>query len=501
MKRFTALLLLTFLSTAMLSCQQSSNPVASQSTLIIKSIAIDPPVIAKDETAKLLANIELNGVDNASDISYTWASDSGVVLYPNDQVSYWSPKNTSTGTFKIYLSVTHNGVTAKGVALVRVVETPASGWGSISGFLYSPEAVPIANLTVSTVTGETGKTDQTGFFYIPNIPQGITSLKFPDLDYAWALDIPAAIKVSSGSHFHIGNITLWPSTPPTLLSATPIPGRRMLITWDTTSTNMMLYRYLDLYQGGQLLDRMTPGGQSVLIQSQTPYYASFQLRVIPTNGLPSNLSNTVSQAFVNSVDPDPSYSTFTYNNFFSATLSWKGIQSEQYLQGYKIALFGGYYWNFVSDLLPVSIHSYAVSTFPGDAAYYYVISIADDGSYNNSQPQSQQIFLNVPPMNSPSNFEAMYQTATQSDSLDWKVVTNNQSWYNGYILKRATGSSPSEADFATIAIISDMTSSDYVDTAISLHTAYTYRIYTYAVDPVNSDTSYSANSSTTVNVP
>jgi hypothetical protein len=485
-----------FLVAILMSCSDEEEPVM---TVTIKTIHVEPPVVALNGYAQLSCDLEFNGTGTVKDIEYYWTSHPGAVHSPHSSTTYWTPSDGDIGTCTIILRVTHNNIESYADAFIKVVNTPANGWGSLSGFVYDSDGNAIQKLDVTTVTGETSETKENGFFIISDVPQGITSLFFPGITYSWASSFPSSINVLNGGHLHLGNLILFESAAPKMLSTTVMPGKRMLIIWEPINTDV--YQYIDIYQSDIKIKRVASSETNLLVVNSSTGSAQFNSKAIPVNGQISDFSNSVSGIFVNSIDPDPLYYNVSYSNFFSAALSWQGIDYENYLSGYRIAILGGSYWYFMTELLPVTSNDHEITTFPGYNEIFYVISIADDGSYNTSQSQTQRILINVPNLKSPDNFTGQYNSSETVNSLSWDVIQNNQDWYSGYLIKRAAGSDPTNESFSQVFNTSDMTVVAHDDNLIQLHTQYNYRLYAYALYPTTNDTAFSNYSEAVILIP
>jgi len=496
MKKFNPFIFI-FLIALLMSCRNDDEePVM---TVTIKAIHVDPPVIALNGSAQLSCDLEFNGTGIIKDIEYYWTSHPGSIHSPHNQTTYWTPNDGDIGTFTIILRVTHNHIESYADAFIKVVKIPAEGWGSLSGFVYNSEGNPIPELDVSTPTGETSKTAANGLFIISDVPQGITGLYFPGITFDWASNFPSTINVLNGSHIHLGNLILYKSTAPKMISATAIPGKRMLVTWEYIDEDV--YQYIDIYQSDIKIKRVASSETNLMIQNSNTGSAEFNSKAIPLNGHISDFSNSIYGTFVNSIDPDPLFYKVSYSDFFSATISWQGIYYENYLSGYRIAILNGSYWYFISELLPVTSGDYEITTGPGFNETYYVISCADDGSYNTSQPQTQKILVNVSNLKIPDNFTGQFIVSETANSLSWDIIQNSQNWYSGYMIKRAAGSDPLNESFSQVFNTSDMNVSAYVDRAIQLHTQYTYRLYSYAINPSANDTLFSNYSEEVIIIP
>ena len=485
-----------FLVVILMSCSDEEESVM---TITIKAIHVEPPVIALNGYAQLSCDLIFNGTGTIKDIEYYWTSHPGAVHSPYSQTTYWTPSDGDIGICTIILRVTHNNIESYADAFIKVVKTPANGWGSLSGFVYDSDGNAIQELDVTTVTGETSETTKNGFFIISDVPQGITSLFFPGITYSWASSFPSTIDVLNGGHLHLGNLILYKSTAPKMLSTTVMPGKRMLIIWEPINTDV--YQYIDIYQSDTKIKRVASSETNLLVVHSSTGSAQFNSKAIPINGQISDSSNSVSGIFVNSIDPDPLFNKVSYSNFFSVTLSWQGIDYENYLSGYRIAILNGSYWYFVTEILSVTSNDHEITTTPGFNEIFYVISIADDGSYNTSQPQTQRISINVPNLKSPDNFTGQYNSSETVNSLSWDVIQNNQDWYSGYLIKRASGSNSTNESFSQVFNTSDMTVAAYDDNLIQLHTQYNYRLYSYAINPTTNDTSFSNYSEEVIIIP
>lgn len=148
-------------------------------TVTIKAVHVEPPVIALNGYAQLSCDLEFNGTGSIKDIEYYWTSHPGTVHSPNNQTTYWTPGDGDIGTCTIILRVTHNNIESYADAFIKVVKTPADGWGSLSGFVYDSDGNAIQELDVTTVTGETSETNKNGFFYYFRCTSGNYKFIFP----------------------------------------------------------------------------------------------------------------------------------------------------------------------------------------------------------------------------------------------------------------------------------------------------------------------------------
>lgn len=470
------------------SCKKDEVEIVP-TVLTIKSISVTPEVIALGDNTQLSCELDFTGTDDIKDIQFQWSCNSGTIKSYSNHSTYWTPNATDIGNFTISLTVTHDGKTANANTFVKVVKSPAKGWGSVSGYLYDSKGVIITNTDIVTATGEAAKSNDKGFFIISDIPKGINSLNFPSIKYSWTSDFRPTIEIESGSHVHLGNITLYESIAPKMLSATSIHGRRILLKW--AQIDQSVYQFIDIYQGDTKILRLSGSETSILMTNSTTGSATFTAKSVPFYGKISNASNSVSGYYLDAIDPNPEYSYFEYHNFYSATLHWRSSGFENFLSGYKIGMYAGYYWQLISSLLTVSTTSYNFSTDPGSSGAYYVISIADDGTYNDMQSSSQKINMNAPKPLPPANFLCTYNSVDHKNNLSWDKITINTNWYSGYLIKRAEGITPGNELFKTIFKTSDMATSSYSQT-VTTGITYNYRVFSFSIKPNSTDTTFSA---------
>ncbi|MDP3830480.1 MAG: hypothetical protein Q8Q47_04370, partial [Ignavibacteriaceae bacterium] len=238
--------------------------------------------------------------------------------------------------------------------------------------------------------------------------------------------------------------------------------------------------------------RYSPTITSEILQSDVEGPVSFKLRSIPYHGKLSEFSSSVSSSFVNAIDPPSSTSTFTFQNFYSAILTWQTLDNEQFLSGFRIAYLGSFYWYFLTNLLPSTSHQYTLSTYPGDQTVYFILSIADDGSYNGLQPNTQRLNINTPSLADVTSLTATVSSSPIKTDLNWINITGNDSWYNGYIVERALGSGTTVGSYQQIGVISNITSNSYSDLSAVSKTTYTYKLRSFAVRSQSADTSKSS---------
>ncbi len=496
MKAFVGVILL--MSLAVFSCKEQSTAPEDKAVMTIGSITANPPIVAKGDLVVLSADINFNGVDAQNDVSYEWYCNEGRFSSTRSQQAVWTAPS-ALGDCQIDLAVTHAGQSASGSTTVKVVQTPASGYGCVSGFIVDEGGNPIANKTVALGTGESVKTDPKGYFFMENIPQGSNDIDFPDLGYLWAASYNNAMNVIGGHVNHLGKIILYASTAPSILSTKQASGRRIVLSW--TPSDLNLYEFIDLYQNDVRIRRYPPTVTADVIQSGGEGYVTFKFKAVPFHGKLSEFSSSASSSFVNAIDPPASTSGFTFQSFFTAVLYWQTMEYEQYLSGYRIAYYGSYYWYFLTSLLPATTHQYTLSTRPGDQTIYYVISIADDGSFNNYQYQSQRLTINTPRLEDVTGLAATVSSSPTKADLRWNRITNHSPWYDGYIIERAEGTGSSMGSFQQIGIVLNIGSELFSDLTAVAGVAYTYRLSAFAVRPQSSDTSRSGGATVEATMP
>ena len=465
----------------------------------IGSIDLASDVVAQGDPINVSASFLISGTTNQRSPSVMWESDQGSFDSPTIVQTIFTPPSNYLGDLKIKLTATFMGHTDVAERIVKIVKTPATSWGSLSGFVLDENQDPLADVIVMAGTGETDTTDSKGYFYLDYLPQGTNGLDFMNVSYAWATELPQEITVSGGNHRHLGNIILYASTPPLIQDYQLLPDRRATLSIQHKNPGLIdhyeLYRsiYFD-HSETSFVRNITPQETEITIQEDTKdvFYA---LRSIPLNGDPSNTSEWAHIEFINVVDPDPAGTVFTYNNFFSATLSWQFTGFENYYKGFRIAENAndtGLAW--ISPLLTVNTRNYQLNTEPGDSGEFYVLAISGNDLYNETQPESQKIVLDVPMLETPDNFRGSLRS-DGSIRLSWEPLGNNNNWYEGYRLEKKVETDTSTVDWEELIRITTSLTATFTDTDTDPGNLYYYRISSMAYSPLPGNGFYSPKDS------
>ena len=211
----------------------------------LESIIADRTIVGQGEPVNISATITISGMVNENNVKYTWDCLQGEFNDRTKQATIWTAPSDNTGEFMIRLKVNFMGNTEEGEIAVKVVRTPAGGWGSISGNIFNTEKVPLQNIIVTTKTGETDTTDNTGFFIIEDVPQGITGLEFSNIGFKWATEPMDRIGIAGGTHEHLGDIFIFESTPPELLKYEEIPDYQTMISINHEFSD--LFEYFEIF--------------------------------------------------------------------------------------------------------------------------------------------------------------------------------------------------------------------------------------------------------------
>jgi len=419
---------------------------------------------------------------NENEVEYTWECSAGEFKEKHKQTTIWTAPDM-TGEFIIRLKAKFMGNTEEGEKTIKVVRSPASGWGSITGYILDEDQNRLKDIIITTITGESDTTDHEGFFYIPDIPQGSNRLDFSNIGYPWVGDIPGSISILSGSNNHIGEIYIYYNHPPEILSYEKLPEHQSIILIDPVYPS--LYQYYELYSdndadglGTISVQKIQPTETEIIIMNEEDF-DFYAFRAVPVNGETSTYSTWTQVSFVDAIDPDASLSYFTYNNFFSATLFWRLTGYEEYYKGFRIAQVVGDTLYFVSNMLAPTIARYDLLTSPGMTDDYYVVAITKSGKYVDPQPETQKILLDVPEMLYPDAFRGKYQPDTLI-LLSWIPVAYNNSWYSGYIIEKTTKAIPQESDWELLERLYSSNTGAFIDDSVSYGNSYNYRIKTVA---------------------
>ena len=178
----------------------------------IGAIIPDQVVVAQGNLVNITASFVITGSTNEPKPSVLWESDLGSFESPYQATTIWTAPDNYLGDVVIKLNATFMGHSDMAERVIRIVKTPAAGYGSLSGNLLSENQDALNGIIVKSSTGETDTTDNKGYFYIDYLPQGNNGLEFLNISYEWATELTQQINVSSGTHQHLGNITFFTST-------------------------------------------------------------------------------------------------------------------------------------------------------------------------------------------------------------------------------------------------------------------------------------------------
>jgi hypothetical protein len=452
----------------------------------IAAIVPDRDVIAQGDPVNITAVFEILGATNESRPSVVWESESGHFENPNILSTVWIAPADFLGDVKIKLTATFMGHTDVAERAVRIVKTPAAGYGSLSGNIFSEGQTALNNIIVMASTGESDTTDMNGYFYISALPTGNNGLKFSGIPYTWATELPQYIPIVTGTHQHLGNILFYTSTPAKIISYQSLPEHNAILSLEHKNLNLInvheLYRANDVNgSGAELLMTVEPPLMEVPVQEESKN-AFYALKSIPLNGETSTFSAWTHVSFINVVDPDADGSIFSYNNFFSATLSWQLTGYESYYKGFKVVEDRDTGWAYVSPLLGVGVQSYQLETQPGQSGDYYVLAISNNDLYNEDQPEEQKITLDVPGLDTPGNFRGRV-LGDNSIRLLWEPLANNDDWYSGYFLEKKVVTDTSTIDWEELDRIPTSITSEFSDEDTDPGNFYHYRIRSVAYPP------------------
>ncbi len=489
LKAICTLLLLLLL----LSCEKDENEDFGY--ICLKGINLEPTVLSLGESCVLNSDLEIVGHPNLSDISYYWKCSEGDISDNSSSNTFWTAPS-EIGNYKIELTVNYKNEKFTSDILVKVVNSPAKDWGSISGFLLDIDKEPLTEIVVSTVTGEFSLTDHEGFFYIKDIPQGETGILFDGIEFNYAAALPCSIEVKGGSHMHIDNIYILESECPDFITIESMPGNRIYFKWGSVDPN--IYQYVEFYSGSNLMNRFGTDVTELTLEDVTN--STWKIRAIPYYGDASDFKSIYEEPG-EVYDPSSDFSTLTYSNFYEASITWSAAKYENYLDGYKIAKLQNSSWSFISDLIPINKYYYELETYPNESSIYYVISIADNGDYNNSQSNSKRIYLNIPALISPEDFDATYNSENNNIELIWNLNSlDNKDWYDGIIIKKCVGTIYSSTIWEDLETMS-INQLSYTDLNPISGKKNNYRIYTYSINPRTQVKNYSTYQEITINVP
>ena len=492
MKYFSLPFLLIFLIVAIsVSCEDQYN---KRVVFYIQSILSDKEIVAQGEFINVSAILSIQGVINENNVEYLWDCVTGEFNDVTKQATIWTAPTDTSGTFTIKLNVKFMGNTEEGEIYIKVVKSPADGWGSLSGYIQDSDGNKLNDVIVSTITNENDTTDLDGFFYISDIPQGNTDLEFSNIGYQWASDIENRIEISGGTHTHLGQISIYYSSSPQILRYEKFPEHqsKLYINHDYA----YLYQYFELYKSENdngnsitFVKTIQPEENEPLIKEEEDS-VYFAFRSIPVHGEPSDLSSWNLVKFVDVIDPDSDMSYFSYNSFFNATLYWYPTGYEEYYRGFKVAEVTETSWNFISNLIPPSTFEYTLSTQPGMKGSYYLLAISNSGKYNVIQPESQKIQLEVAEMKYPSGFKGEFQS-NNTIKLIWEPISNNNNWYSGYVIEKTHDPDTLEIYWKELTRLNDSYTGSFSDDSVSTGNIYHYRIKSVAYPSGLGDPYYS----------
>ncbi|HEC44118.1 MAG TPA: hypothetical protein ENI20_14945 [Bacteroides sp.] len=452
----------------------------------IVSIIPDGDVIAQGKSVNITATFSITGSTNEPGPSVVWESDLGTFESSNLVSTIWTAPKDFIGDAKIKLTATFMGHTDIAERVVRIVKTPAAGWGSLSGYVHNANNNPLSNVIIVTSTGEGDTTDVNGYFYITALPQGESGLNFSNISYLWATELSPQIEVTGGNHQHLGNIIFTTSTPAEISSFQVIPERHAILNIEHKNLNLInfheLYRADNLNGDGAKLVQIIESDITEIQVQEEVTDAFYALKSIPINGQKSPYSEWTHVPLVDVIDPDPAGSFFIYNNFFSATLNWQLTGYEDYYKGFRVVEDLDTGWAWVSPLLGVGTQSYQLNTEPGQTGNYYVLAISINDLYNTIQSEEQKIDLNVPSLLPPGNFDGRVQQ-DYSIRLFWEPVTNNDAWYGGYAIEKKVVTDSSTIDWEELTRIPTSVTSEFTDVVADSGNVYHYRISSVAYPP------------------
>ena len=472
--------------------QACENQVRKRVSFSIGSIIPDQVVVAQGNPVNITASFVIAGTTNEPRPSVLWESDLGSFESPNQATTIWTAPENYLGDVVIKLNATFMGHSDKAERTIKIVKTPAAGYGSLSGNLLSENQDALIGIIVKSSTGETDTTDNNGYFYIDYLPQGNNGIEFSNIPYEWATEFTQQLNVSSGTHQHLGNIIFYTSAPANITSYQLVPDRQAIFI--IGHKNLNLINFHELYRadningdGATLIRTFEPEITEILVQDEAGdgFYA---LKSIPVHGDPSTYSEWEYIDFIDVVDPDAEDSYFSYNNYFNATLNWQSTGFENYYKGFRVA-DSSLAW--VSPLLDVGTRSYELTTSPGQTGDYYVIAITDNDLFNESQPDEQKITLEVPALEPPNSFRGTVLNEL-SIRLLWEPITNNNNWHSGYLLEKMVITDTSTIDWEELTRITNTLTGEYSDQDADSGNVYHYRISSIAYPQFPEKAFYSA---------
>jgi hypothetical protein len=498
--RFSLHIIIIFSIISLLACEEYSR---RRVQFQIDDIVVDRTIVAQGEPINLSATFIIVGATNEQKPSVMWESDFGTFEDPNIISTVWYAPDDYLGDVTLKLTATFMEYTDIAERAVRIVLTPATGWGSVSGNVLDESQNALSDVIVAAHTGEGDTTDIKGFFYIPYIPQGESGLNFSNVQYPWATELPQQITITGSSNQHLGNIVFYLSIPAEIEDFTSLPEHHALLSIEHENPEMVdshkLYRANDLNGSGAELIR-TIGSEitEVLVQEESDD-GFFAITSVPANGIVSTYSTWKHVPFVNVIDPDAEGSIFDYNSFFTASLIWQSTGYENYYKGYRVAEDVGGDWEYVSPLLDANTLSYEVNTVPGQVGDYYVLAISNSDLINANQPEEQKIHLDAPNLEIPDNFRGSFLIGGTIRLL-WEPLAIDNSWYSGYLIERKVVTGTGTIDWEELIRIGNINTGTYIDENTDTGNAYHYRISSFAYPDTPSSAYYSSADSVIVDL-
>lgn len=309
-----------------------------------------------------------------------------------------------------------------------------------------------------------------------------------------ATGIPHQFFVVGGNHQHLGNMVFYQSTPAVITDYQAIPEHSAVL---SISHNMPgLISYHELYQaddisgtGARLLRTLEAEVTEIQVEDEGDN-AFYALKSIPLHGQKSNYSSWTHIEFIDVVDPDANGSYFTYENFFTATIHWSPTGYESYYKGFRIVEDLDTTLVNVSPLLDATTQSYTISTTPGRKGSFYVLAVSQNDQYNEEQPNEQKIEMDVPTLNTPSNFRGR-KLPDNSIRILWEPLATDNTWYSGYLIEKKVVTDTSTIEWEDLIRFDEMISGTYIDEATDSGNTYSYKISSYAFPPIPESAFYS----------
>ncbi len=450
----------------------------------ITGIVLDRDVVAQGQAVNITATFEITGgTTNQRSVDVIWESSGGMFEDPNRLTTVWTAPDDFTGEMKITLTASFMGHTDVADIALKVVKTPASGWGSLSGYLFTESLSPLSNIPVVASTGEADTTDGSGYFYIADLPQGSNGISFSNIAYKWATSLSPQVTIASGSHNHLGNVIFYVNDPAEISEYEQFPGHQAILLFSHENPDLVdfheLYRATDINgSGATMLTTIDPELEQFNVE-EAGDNAFYALKSVPLNGETSDFSAWTFVEFINVIDPDASISFVEYVDFFNATLHWQLTGYEDYYKGFRVVQDTGSGWDNLSPLLPVSTTEFDLQTMPGMEEEYYILAISTDDLYNETQPDEQKVTLQVPGMEYPDSFRGgIYQGS--DIRLLWEPIAGNNDWYDGYVLDKKIITDTFTYDWEEMVRLTSSITGSYIDEEVDTGNVYKYRISTVA---------------------